>query len=196
MIDVIVTRQPDDPTHYRHMIAMCPSATLIEVPFAESVMAARKRLVEIGTADYICWFDPDDKLYSYALPQMVQELKKNPNPVGVLTLSDYQFSDGKRHSIRVGDFLKKPVDGHWFRILRRDWLAKNLHLLEHPVPEWPLIAQAIEDGATFLNIKSYCWMIGNGVHKRITPQGVNDTRNVVRQILGDKYAKLVEQYRK
>lgn len=196
MIDFIVTRKPDDPTHYRHIVQMCPDANLIEVPMAPSCTLARQALPTIGTSEYIAWFDPDDKLYSYTLPNLISVLKKNPGIVGVLCLSDYQQPGQPLKTIKIEDFARKPVDGHWFRILRRDWLAEHIALFDCPVNEWPVTAAAIEAGAIFVPIRGYCWIIGDGDHKRVSNVGVQQAREAVKRILGTKYAKLVEQYKK
>lgn len=194
LVDLVVTRREEDPTTYRPIVARCPDVNLIEVPYVPgSFVTARMNLVLYGEAEYISWFDPDDLLYAYTLPLMIAELKKDRDLPGVLTLSDYSVSTGRKRRIELSKMLEKPVHSHFMRIVKRSWLEENLYLFDTPVPEWPMMAKALEDGCKFLPWSGYCWIVGSGDHTRITPERIQDTRLIVQTIAGSKYQQLVKE---
>ena len=193
LVDFIVTRKDSDPTGYRDVVKQCPDVRLIEAPYVpNSFITARLNMLNYGDSEYIGWFDPDDLLYVYALPLMVQTLKANPDEIGAVMLCDYQI-EGFRKQSEFKNFRTRPVHGHLLRIVKRKWLEENIKYLTSPVPEWPLTAKIIEDGAVMIPYSGYCWLVGDGDHIRITSKDIDESRLQVNQILGSKYEKLLKE---
>lgn len=195
LVDLIVTRRESDPTDYRKIVSMCLDVNLIEAPYVPNdFVTARKNIAKYGTAEYVSWFDPDDKLYAYTLPLLIQTLKENPDAIGALCSSEYLVR-GRTYNIVLSEFTTKPVHGHLMRIIKRSWFEENIHLLDAPVPEWPLTAKMIEDGAIYMPFSGFRWNVGEtGDHQRITNQEIAATRVIMRSILGAKYQQLVKDY--
>lgn len=193
LVDFIVTRKDSDPTGYRDIVKRCPDVRLIEAPYVpNSFIQARLNMLNYGDSEYIGWFDPDDLLYVYSLQFMVDAIKANPSEIGAIMLCDYEIK-GVRKQSSFKDFRSRPVHGHLLRIVKRKWLEDNIRYLRSPVPEWPLTAKIIEDGAVMIPISGYCWMVGDGDHCRITTDDIAISRLEVNEILGSKYQKLVKE---
>lgn len=159
MIDLIVTRKIDDPTHYRDVVSCFTEINLIELPYASSCTEARRQTVHFGNSDYVMWFDPDDTLYELALQKLIAYLKFNKNSEGVMCLSDYIDPIGKVVQINTERLHIRPLHGHFLKIIRRDVLIKILENCSDDLICWQVSVYAMSINIPVLPFSGYLWNV-------------------------------------
>lgn len=189
LVDIVITRKPDDPTRYRGVISNYPEFNLIEVDYVPgSVIQARMNLINHGSSPYISWFDPDDTLHPWGLHYIRKALQMNPDIDGVLTESATGIPGKPYKRIDLNRFHEYPVNCHLMRAIRREWLEKHIEYFNNPVPEWALLAKLLLADSIILPVIGYTWVPNTGTtHTAIDAQGIKSTKEKVIEILGDKY---------
>lgn len=188
ILDVVVTRKPGDPVDYRYKINN-PLCRLIEVPYvSDGIIKARQNLAIHGASPYVTWFDPDDVLYDGAVDRLITILTQHLGVTGVMMTSDISHPQNSQTTIQIKRFETAPVNSHFFRAIRRDWLTDHLDDFNWPVSEWVLTAKLFHTNAIIIEEPAFKWMATmSGDHSRITQNDVDVTREEVVRIMGYKY---------
>lgn len=135
------------------------------------------------------WFDPDDILYNGAIDIIISHLEMYPTITAVMMTSDIHNPRSAQTTITINEFEQSPVNGHFLRAVRRDWLVEHLDDFDWPVAEWVFTANLIQTNAIIIQTPGYKWIARShsAVHTTLSRQDIDDTRTEVSRIMGYKY---------
>ena len=196
IIDFIVTRKPDDSRQYMDVLSLLPQVNVIELPFAESVAVARRRIVTVGNSPYICYFDPDDTLHLDGMQDLLERLTSQENCNGVMADGTRQARNRFIRSV-PHKFKRSPADGHILKIFRRDVYQYILDNVTDDLIDWQLGAWAHRLKFIRSGLVGYTWnrWSDSQSHHFETQFSIREARRQVNQILDHKYTQVDDNYK-